>query len=271
MKLFRFVRNFLTKIGLIQPIDRSHKQHCPFNFKLIFILICIIQLAISTMAFFLYEATTLGERAESLYTFISELVCIINYLVIILIWPKMVKSIEKFEQFIEKSEFWTFFHKNKIEICFYFVIGPSTKSISYDKLNEKIELTTKVIHFILFKLTFIGAIIPALLLTIINHFIYHLGDESFILPISAMYVFTAWIFSLNKRTYVYFSSNIWSNLSKGCQLIGKHHLAIASPYSSKVCKHMRWYIVHFHQLPYWLDNAGSWFAHAKISKIIYQF
>lgn len=77
-------------------------------------------------------------------------------------------------------------HK-KIEIYFCFVTGPSTKAILYEKLNVKIERMSNVTHFILFKLTFLGAVIPSILSTIVNYFVYDLGDKSFVLPISVMY------------------------------------------------------------------------------------
>ena len=66
--------------------------------------------------------------------------------------------------------------------------GSSKASISYDELSEKIEQMSKVVDLIILKLTYFGTILSALFSTIINHFVYNLDDESFILPILAMYV-----------------------------------------------------------------------------------
>lgn len=56
------------------------------------------------------------------------------------------------------------------------------------KLNGKIERMSQLIHFMLAKLTFVGCVLPDLILTTINYFIYNLNDESFHLSIPMMYV-----------------------------------------------------------------------------------
>ena len=72
--------------------------------------------------------------------------------------------------------------------CVFILTGSLKASISYDELSEKIEQISKLVDLIILKLTFLGTILSAVLLTIINYFVYNLGDESFILPILAMYV-----------------------------------------------------------------------------------
>lgn len=106
MKLFQFIRNLHKTIGLTAPsFDQSNQQRCSFNFRNISILICMIELTISSILYFLFEATALNEQAESFYTCLSEIACISDFLVNIWNVPKMVKLIEKFERFIEKRKF----------------------------------------------------------------------------------------------------------------------------------------------------------------------
>lgn len=50
----------------------------------------------------------------------------------------------------------------------------------YRKLNEKIEMMTKSIHFAMLKLTLTAGTIPPLLISMINYFIYDLNDEAFL-------------------------------------------------------------------------------------------
>lgn len=65
-------------------------------------------------------------------------------------------------------------------------IGSSWKIALYEKINAKIEKMCKVIHFIVFKLTCCGAVMSAVTMTAVNHFVYDLGDDSYVLPIFAM-------------------------------------------------------------------------------------
>lgn len=53
----------------------------------------------------------------------------------------------------------------------------------YSKLNEKIERMSNLVYLLIIKLTVPGVIIPGLLITIVNYFVYDLGDDSYFLPI----------------------------------------------------------------------------------------
>lgn len=54
------------------------------------------------------------------------------------------------------------------------------------ELHEKIEGFTKLVDLAFTKITFAGILISAILLTLVNYFIFELGDESYFLasPIS---------------------------------------------------------------------------------------
>lgn len=58
----------------------------------------------------------------------------------------------------------------------------------YIELNEKIERVSKILEFLLIKLTTAGAVLPSVIITIVDYFILDLGDESFFLPYPIMYV-----------------------------------------------------------------------------------
>lgn len=57
-----------------------------------------------------------------------------------------------------------------------------TSTDKYVKMGETIELTSKWCHFILAQLSAVGVVLPLILVSFINYFIFHMGDESFILP-----------------------------------------------------------------------------------------
>lgn len=56
----------------------------------------------------------------------------------------------------------------------------------YIEVNKQIEYMSNVVYLFVAKLTVPGLIIPALLLTLANYFIYDLGDDSYYLPILVM-------------------------------------------------------------------------------------
>lgn len=58
----------------------------------------------------------------------------------------------------------------------------------YGDLNAKIELMSKFLHFILTKLTVLGVMAPSTIISFMNYYLDDLGEDSFFLPISALYV-----------------------------------------------------------------------------------
>lgn len=79
---------------------------------------------------------------------------------------------------------------NEIPPKQYISIGSSTSTSRdmYNELNVKIERTSHSIYFGIVYLSFIGAMIPALLITMANYFIFNMEEESFYLPFPAMWV-----------------------------------------------------------------------------------
>lgn len=59
-----------------------------------------------------------------------------------------------------------------------------------NKLNRKVERMSKIIYFIILKLTPATALLPTFFLTVFNHFIYDSNDQSYFLPFPLMYVET---------------------------------------------------------------------------------
>lgn len=68
---------------------------------------------------------------------------------------------------------------------FVFGLGENARD-SYEKLNEKIEFASRIVHFCLAKVTIVGVVLPALLVTAASYYIYDLGSDSFYLPFPVM-------------------------------------------------------------------------------------
>lgn len=52
----------------------------------------------------------------------------------------------------------------------------------YDKAIERIELIYRLIDVIVVKMSYVGVMIPPLINTAVNYFVYDLKDESFLMP-----------------------------------------------------------------------------------------
>lgn len=57
-----------------------------------------------------------------------------------------------------------------------------TSTAHYVEMDEKIELTSKLVHFAMAEFSAACVALPLLLLSYVNYFVFNLGEESFILP-----------------------------------------------------------------------------------------
>lgn len=62
----------------------------------------------------------------------------------------------------------------------------------YSETITNIEQMSKFMHIILVQLTSIGILIPAIVITSVNYFVYSLGDRSYFLAYPMMYVCWFW-------------------------------------------------------------------------------
>lgn len=104
MKLFQWVRRGYRAIGMY-PTESNGGRRCPFNLTNTFVLISMVQLSISSAAFFLFKAEAIGDRADSFYMFISHLLGVWHAVIIIWTLPQMFQLFGKFERFIEARKF----------------------------------------------------------------------------------------------------------------------------------------------------------------------
>lgn len=101
MELFYFVRKCFKNLGVV-PIQSEHDSS--FNFKNLFVLISLLQMFISSLVYFLLEAKSIGELANSFYMILSCLACVIFFSISIWNISNILKLIGEFELFIEKSK-----------------------------------------------------------------------------------------------------------------------------------------------------------------------
>lgn len=99
MELFRCVRKGYQMIGMYP--NQSSGTRCAFNLKNLFILINLVQMFTSSMAFFLFKAENIGDRADSFFMSTTYFLCFC--IVPVTIWklPPIFELFGKFEKFID--------------------------------------------------------------------------------------------------------------------------------------------------------------------------
>lgn len=102
MKLFQNVQKMYHQMGICSP--QSSPNHSLWNAKIVFVFLVLTQSMTSSVVFFLFEANSVGQRADSFYVVLSIPVFLSHTAIIMRKIPDLQRLIEKFEQFIEKSK-----------------------------------------------------------------------------------------------------------------------------------------------------------------------
>lgn len=188
MHLFQTVRNIYETMG-ISPM-KPNQQHGSFNFRMLSITSSIILLPISNLVFFLCMAQSRIEYVESFCLTITLPTCLINHVISFYEMANIRQLMEKLGEFIQRSKF-HLFYKNKNSKLFVwkypcFAEGSNDFALKsqYSDLNEKIERISKMIDFVMMKLLFPAFIVPAVMITVANYFIFDLKGESYFIPFS---------------------------------------------------------------------------------------
>ena len=110
IKLFQTVLNSYQAIGLdsIQSNPKPEK----YNQRFLFIVFSMMQMLVSTFAFFIFRAKTVQEFASSFYTSLTELFLMVVLFAHIPRMGDILKLNESYERFIEKSK-WKYFELKK--------------------------------------------------------------------------------------------------------------------------------------------------------------
>lgn len=102
MELFHSVRRSYQNIGVV-PVQSNPNLF--LNLTNLFILMCQMQMFTSSLAYFLFEAKSIGKSADSFFMVLSSCVCAIYFLVSIWKISDILELIGEFEQFIAASTF----------------------------------------------------------------------------------------------------------------------------------------------------------------------
>lgn len=101
VKLFQLVQKIYKMMGICPPQpDQKHS----FNSRILVVLFIVSQFLFSSVAFLLFQASSIQNRADSFYFSLSIANC--GVYIIVSHWkiPKILNLIENFEKFVEQSK-----------------------------------------------------------------------------------------------------------------------------------------------------------------------
>lgn len=198
-KLFQCVQKSFQILGFCPS---QHSRIAPFIPKNILLILLLVFCFISSTGFFLFQAKSVKEFGDSFLASITTLGALVYFSTTIWKMANLLKLIEKFEGFVQRSKPKTFdsnqFHKLCDILFFHFssnlylwnVPGLSQPNLkpNYSEVIHKIERLSEIIHNVAIKMTIPGVMLPSGLITLYNYLISDLKDESFFLPLPGMYV-----------------------------------------------------------------------------------
>lgn len=102
MKLFQVCQKYMAIIGIRRLLP---DEKFPFNRRNVGILFIFGQSFIAASAFLVFDAKTLKEYTECLYTWISVLGVLIGLALVIIRTEEIFQLIENMEKMVEQREF----------------------------------------------------------------------------------------------------------------------------------------------------------------------
>lgn len=241
MKLFQSTRGFFKTAGMYTCGIEHNQNHHWLNWKIVLTFLFLAHTFTTSMAYFLFDAKSIPELAEAFFPSTTELVTGVSISLCIWKMTNILKLMKNCDNFIDKRKtiFFKNFHTDKNEFQFkmdylklYFLLPfllPGSQNpasaIEYTQMDMKIERLSKLAFFVMVKCTVLGFVLPSLLITTANHFIYDLGNESFFLPYRAKLVLNLHentFFIKNRFQFPY--NKLLHFPFEDCPSIGEHHL-----------------------------------------------
>lgn len=194
IQLFRFVQKCHQIVG-IYP-SHPNQRRCSINPRNTIFLIASIQYAITTIAFFAFEANSMFDYGFGFFLLICILNITVNYLTFIWQLENMLDFIEMCEEFIEKSKY----HLEIVCIESYHAFSRLTGTQSaadYKELCGKMELFNKVLCVVISS-SIVFCMVTPLPYSFVRYYMYDMGEKSFYLFAPAWFVF--FIYTIRYKT-----------------------------------------------------------------------
>lgn len=133
IKLFKFLQGCYCLVGIDSP--PPNRQSGSLNFKNLIVILFFVQYLAASFAFFLFKANSAYEYGYSFFNALTELTMLVYYPNIILKMPDILKLIERYEEFIEKSELKRLPDRSMCEIVNNFNVIPKQIHFLHDRIT----------------------------------------------------------------------------------------------------------------------------------------
>lgn len=136
LKLLQFTQDVHKDMGIC-PLQSNRKNQ--INWRLILMLISLVQMMVLSFAFLVFAAETLTDAITCFYAISTEASCVIYLLIKFNKMPKILNLIERFEGFIENSKSFSGIILNFLIFllfCFFFLRIRMFRVISDVHRNE---------------------------------------------------------------------------------------------------------------------------------------
>lgn len=189
MKLFQSMQKFYQVCGINQP-----QSNDALNIRIVVILIFIFFNFVSIVGTFFFKSTSFSEYIDTFDILITIVTCSMNIFECLWKRSEVFRFIKRLEEFIEKSNL------KYINRCFgqlKWIFFLNFNNIGSDnlafktmdiELNDKIERITTVMYVLQVTATMAAILVPAVLFTLMNYFIFNQNDQLYFLPIPLTYV-----------------------------------------------------------------------------------
>lgn len=182
MKIFQTILKSFGMAGIYQ--SRNEESYfSSLNWKNVIVLAYLVLIVISTAMFLVLNTTSFGEYSESIYYTISAINLVLVFTEFVRNTTQIFELITNFQNTIDKRKIRN--HKIQKKSNFYFNIqygvglnNPTSNRI-YDEMNEKVEKQTKLLFFMLFKVTVPISLMPNVIVSIYSYFSSDSGSEAF--------------------------------------------------------------------------------------------
>lgn len=102
VKLFNFLQKYYRTVGIHSP--QSNQIRCPFNWKNVFFVICLVKSISTTTAYLLFQAETIIDIGISIFFLACLILGLTLYLIPIWQMGNITEFIESCETFIATSK-----------------------------------------------------------------------------------------------------------------------------------------------------------------------
>lgn len=190
VKLFQATRRFHMMGGFYPP--QPHQIH-PISFKNLQILIGLIFAFFGVSGYFIFLATNMFDYTISFYASVTTLFFITIFCINIWKTANIYELWDLGERLLEKSK-WLHVNENDqnhtiMRICFCGtgVQNSTSKQNEYAKLIKIIEYICELFFLALMKISIPSIMGCALAVTLVNYYVFDLGEDAYYLPFPTMY------------------------------------------------------------------------------------